>query len=178
MVNVRDLLPLLNNSSVTSHRFRLLAGESVARRRLQLLHPNLRKLERHLNICRCQSKGNYFSSVIFRPWVLVWSGIESYLPLYSMVPNREKSLRHVAMVAKFLNDNKPKRHLKSVFALFQNSLILFNTFNLSNVGETFWVQSERRVCKFRKRKTKFLCCAHLLHKAGAGSFMSWLCNNS
>ena len=56
-----------------------------------------------------------------------------------MVPNREKSLRHVAMVAKFLNDNKPKRHLKSVFALFQNSLILFNSFNLSNVGETFWV---------------------------------------
>ena len=30
----------------------------------------------------------------------------------------EKSLRHVAMVAKFLDDNKPKRNLKSGFALF------------------------------------------------------------
>ena len=42
------------------------------------------------------------------------------------VINREKSLRHVAMVAKFLDNNKPKRHLKSGFALFQTSLILFN----------------------------------------------------
>ena len=38
----------------------------------------------------------------------------------------EKSLRHVAMVAKFLHDNKPKIHLKSKFALFQTSSILFN----------------------------------------------------
>ena len=30
-------------------------------------------------------------------------------------------LRHVAMVAKFLDDNKSKRHLKSGFALFQTS---------------------------------------------------------
>ena len=29
--------------------------------------------------------------------------------------NREKSLRHVAMVAQFLYDNKPKRHLKSEY---------------------------------------------------------------
>ena len=35
----------------------------------------------------------------------------------------EKSLRHVAMVAKFLDDNKPKIHLKSKFALFQTSSI-------------------------------------------------------
>ena len=33
----------------------------------------------------------------------------------------EKSLHHVAMVAKFLDDNKPKRHLKSGFAQFQTS---------------------------------------------------------
>ena len=31
----------------------------------------------------------------------------------------EKSLRHVAIVANFLDDNKPKRYLKSGFALFQ-----------------------------------------------------------
>ena len=39
---------------------------------------------------------------------------------------REKALPHVAMVAKFLDDNKPKKSLKSLFALFQTSPILFN----------------------------------------------------
>ena len=39
---------------------------------------------------------------------------------------QEKSLRHVAVVAKFLDDNKTKIHLKSKFALFQTSSILFN----------------------------------------------------
>ena len=43
-----------------------------------------------------------------------------------LVNREEKSLRHVAMVAKFLDDNKPKRHLKSGFALFQTTSILFN----------------------------------------------------
>ena len=81
-----------------------------------------------------------------------------------LVNREEKSLRHVAMVAKFLDDKKPKRHLKSGFALFQTTSILFN---LSNDGEIFWVKSKRTVCKFRKRKTNFLCYAHQLHKAGA-----------
>ena len=40
--------------------------------------------------------------------------------------NREKSLRQVAMVAKFLDENKPKRHLKSGFALFQTASIPSN----------------------------------------------------
>ena len=39
---------------------------------------------------------------------------------------QEKSLRHVAMVAKGLDDNKPKIHLKSKLALFQTSSTLFN----------------------------------------------------
>ena len=39
---------------------------------------------------------------------------------------QEKSLRHVAMVAKVLDDNKPEIHLKSKFALFQTSSVLFN----------------------------------------------------
>ena len=38
----------------------------------------------------------------------------------------EKSLRHVAMVAKFLDDNKPIKSLKKLFALFQPLPILFN----------------------------------------------------
>ena len=39
---------------------------------------------------------------------------------------KEKSLRHVAMVAKFLDDNKPIKSLKSLFALCRTSPILFN----------------------------------------------------
>ena len=80
--------------------------------------------------------------------------------------DEEESLRHVAMVATFLDDNKPKRHLQvdsHCIKLHQPYLI---SFNLSNVGEIFLVKSEGIVCKFGKRKTKFLCCAHLLHKAG------------
>ena len=37
---------------------------------------------------------------------------------------KRKSLRHVAMVPKCLDDNKPKINLKSKFALFQTSSIL------------------------------------------------------
>ena len=41
--------------------------------------------------------------------------------------NREKkSFCHVAMVAKCLDDNKPIKSLKSPFALFQTSPMLFN----------------------------------------------------
>ena len=36
------------------------------------------------------------------------------------------SLCHVAMVAKFLDENKPKTSLKSELALFQTTPILFN----------------------------------------------------
>ena len=36
-----------------------------------------------------------------------------------LVNREEKSLRHVAMVAKIWDDNKPKRSLKSLFSLFQ-----------------------------------------------------------
>ena len=38
----------------------------------------------------------------------------------------EKSLRHVAVVAIFLDDNKAKIDLKSKFVLVQTSAILFN----------------------------------------------------
>ena len=41
------------------------------------------------------------------------------------------------------------------------------SFNLSNVGDIFWIKSERTVSKFRNRKRRLLCCVHLLHKAGA-----------
>ena len=38
----------------------------------------------------------------------------------------EKSLRHVAVVAKVLDDHKAKTSLKSLFAPFQTSPILFS----------------------------------------------------
>ena len=51
----------------------------------------------------------------------------SYPIIVCSVANREgKSLRHVAKVAKFLDDNKPIKSLESLFALFQTSPILFN----------------------------------------------------
>ena len=62
----------------------------------------------------------------------------------------EKSLHHVSMVAEFLDDNKPKKSLK----------------NLSIVGEIVWFESERTVSKIRKRRRKFLRCAHLLLMVG------------
>ena len=42
------------------------------------------------------------------------------------VARSEKSLRHVAMVAKFLDEDKLLKPLKSLFVLFQTSPILFN----------------------------------------------------
>ena len=46
--------------------------------------------------------------------------------LFIALNNRKKLLHHIAMVAKFVDDNKAKIHLQSKFALFQTSLILFN----------------------------------------------------
>ena len=69
--------------------------------------------------------------------------------------NREKLLHQVAIVAKCLDDNKRKIHLKSKFAI---------SFNLPNVGEIFWIESKRTVSKLRERKRNFLYCVHLLHE--------------
>ena len=83
------------------------------------------------------------------------------MPHYSLY-REEKSLHHVAMVETFLDDNKPKLHLLNenshCFKLHRSYSL---SFNLSNVGEIFWIQSER------KRKRNFLCCVHLLRKAGS-----------
>ena len=57
-----------------------------------------------------------------------------------LVTNREeKLLRHVVMVASFLDDNKPKILFKSKFALFQVHRTYSISFDLSNVGEIFWI---------------------------------------
>ena len=83
------------------------------------------------------------------------------MPHYSLC-REEKSLRDVTMVETFLDDNKPKLHLLNenshCFKLHRSYSL---SFNLSNVGEIFWIESER------KRKRNFLCCVHLLRKAGS-----------
>ena len=62
------------------------------------------------------------SATFFQSW---W--LRSFKNKITSVSNREeKSLRHVAMVAKFLDDNKPKIDLKREFALFQTSTTFFN----------------------------------------------------
>ena len=74
----------------------------------------------------------------------------------SLLVNREeKSFRHVAMVAKFLVDSKPKTALKKwIFALF---LIQFHLISqmLANFSG---FESERNLSKFRKGKRRL----HLL----------------
>ena len=77
--------------------------------------------------------------------------------------NREKkSLRHVPMVAKFLDDNKPKiRTLSNLIDLIQLHLICQMWAKFSGV------ESKRTVFKLRKRKGNFFCCVYLLHKASA-----------
>ena len=53
--------------------------------------PYPRRLE-CLTICRCRNKGSTFSSVILRPWVMVWPGFE---PVTS-----HSSDRHLSNLAK------------------------------------------------------------------------------
>ena len=63
-------------------------------------------------------------------------------------------MRHVAVVAKFLDDNKPIKSLKSLFALFQTSPILFNFIILANLAEIS-LGPYLSLAKFRKRKRQF-----------------------
>ena len=51
------------------------------------------------------------------------------------VYREEKSLRHVAMVAKVLYDNKPKKHLKVYSHYFKLHRSYSISFNLANYGE-------------------------------------------
>ena len=89
--------------------------------------------------------------------------------LYCSSRNREeKSFRHVPMVAKFLDDHKPKILLKTEFVLFQTQSLLQFHLICQMVANFSGAESHRTVFKFRKKKErKFLCCVYLLHKASA-----------
>ena len=72
----------------------------------------------------------------------------------------EKLLLHVAIVAKCLDDNIPK---KTSLKLFQTSWS--DSFKMLAKFSVF--EFKRTISKFRIRKRKFFCCVHLLHKVGA-----------
>ena len=91
------------------------------------------------------------------------------MPTFLILPNREeKSLRHVAIVATFLDDNKPKTSLKKWIRTASNFIYLIQFHLMRQMLAKFsWVESERTVSKFKRGKRQLLCCIHRLHKASA-----------
>ena len=88
-----------------------------------------------------------------------------------------KSLRHVAMVAKFVDETSLKKWLWTVSNFLDRIQFLLIGQMSAKLSE---VESERTVFDFRKRKRKFLPCVHQLHKAGAWNeeaFTPHSCNN-
>ena len=67
----------------------------------------------------------------------------------------EKSLRHVAMVSKFLDDNKPIKSLKSLFALFQTSPILFSFIYFGKSRRNFLWDRIYRYLSLEKESNNF-----------------------
>ena len=87
--------------------------------------------------------------------------------LLNRTDNREdKSLRHVAMVAQFLDDNKPISHFKSTHTI-SNFTNLIQFYLIWQLSAKFSSRPYLSLSKFRKRKRQFLCCVHLLHNAGS-----------
>ena len=77
-----------------------------------------------------------------------------------VLANREeKLLRHVGMVAKFLDDTKPKTKSEKWSCTVSNFIEL-TQFHLicQMLGKFSGVKSERTVSNFRQRKRKLLCC--------------------
>ena len=87
--------------------------------------------------------------------------------LNSYCHGEQKWLRHIAMAAKFLDDNKPKIHSKSKCCTVSNFIDLIQFHLICQILAKFsGVESKRTISEFRKRKRNFLCCVHLLRKAG------------
>ena len=95
---------------------------------------------------------NYHTS-IGSEVVIILIGLHTY----------EKSLRHVAMVAKFLNVKKPKISLKKLIRTVSNFIEIIQCHLICQMLAKFSeVES-----KLKKRKKNFFCCVHLLRKAGS-----------
>ena len=71
--------------------------------------------------------------------------------------SREKSLRHVAMVAKFLDDNKPKTSLKKWIHAVTNFIDLIQFHLICQMLAKFsGVKSERIMSKLTKKEKKIV----------------------
>ena len=83
-----------------------------------------------------------------------------------MINRVEKSLRHVAVVAKYLDNHKPKTSLKRWIRTASNFIDL-NQIHLiwQMLAKYSMVESERTVSRFRRGKRQLLCCVYLLYKA-------------
>ena len=83
----------------------------------------------------------------------------------------EMRSRYVAMVAKFLELNKPKTSLKKSIRTASNFIDLIQFHLIWQMLAKFSrFESESTVSKFRRGKRQLLCCVHLLHKA---SMWNW-----
>ena len=87
--------------------------------------------------------------------------------MLKLICNREeKSLRRVAMVVKFLDDNKPEKKVNShSFKLHRSYSVSFNLFQM--LAKFSGLNPKGPYLSLGKRKGNSLCYAHLLHKAGA-----------
>ena len=104
----------------------------------------------------------------------VWFGL---LLLLFPSNGEEKSLRRVVMVAKFLDDNKPKTSLNKWIRTVWNLIDPIQFHLICQMLVKFsGVESDRTVSEVRKRKRKFLCCVLSL-RLTLGSFTSPSCND-
>ena len=72
----------------------------------------------------------------------------------------EKSLRHIAMVAKFLDDNKPKASLKKRIHTVTNLIDLIRFHLFCQMLAKFQGLNPKRPYLSLEKKRQFLCCAH------------------
>ena len=96
----------------------------------------------------------------------------------SKLSNREeKSLRYLAIVAKFLDDSKPKTALESKFALFQTSLILFNVIiKFVKYWRNLELNPKGLYLSLEKEKENF-CVVFTYGRVKLGRFMSQSCDD-
>ena len=72
------------------------------------------------------------------------------------------------MVAKFLDDNKPRKSLKKYMRTVSNFIDLIQIYLIcQKLAKFSRVKSKRSVSKLEEKEGKFWHCTHLLHKAGA-----------
>ena len=72
---------------------------------------------------------------------------------------QEKLLRHVAMVAKFLDENKPKIHLKSKFALFKLVGLIQSHFICQMLAKFSGRNPKGQYLTLEKEKKLFVLCS-------------------